>query len=230
MFIMKTDLLVSLLCVTLCVSAAAVVPVEDILQKEKADVSVPAAAVADVEEEEAELPASEGEDVQEEKTELSVTEDTADVAPKDLLKDNTLQNGIPPPPFMQERASSHCPQGWQPYHNSCYLLVNLTYTWTNAEFLCESLGASLALAHNLWEYNFLKQMTWKAGFLAAWLGGYRFQGYWKWDDGTPFNYNNWYKHTSSSSYDCIYLNSQAVLQVCVHKEQDSLLFITASLT
>ncbi|XP_070684367.1 type-2 ice-structuring protein-like isoform X2 [Pempheris klunzingeri] len=144
MLAMKTELLISLLCVTL--SAADV-------------------AVADVQQEEAALPASEG-------------------------------------------ASSNCPQGWQPYQDNCYLLVNLTYSWSNAEFLCESLGASLASAHNLWEDRFLKQLAWKAGFLTAWIGGYRFQGFWRWDDGTPFNYNNWYSHNSPSSYDCLYLNSQ----------------------
>ncbi|KAM9362926.1 ladderlectin-like [Symphorus nematophorus] len=80
----------------------------------------------------------------------------------------------------------------------------MSYTWHNAEFLCESLGSSLASAHNIWEYSFLQQLAWRAGYLTAWLGGHKFQGYWRWEDGTPFDYNNWY----STSYDCVHLNSQ----------------------
>ncbi|TMS14072.1 Ladderlectin [Larimichthys crocea] len=230
MFIMKTVLLISVLCVTLSVSAAAVVPVEEILTKEtadvslpvvpaegvvseeRADVSVPAVEVADVEEEETELAASAVEvaDVEKEETELAASDDTADVEPAVLLKVNALRNAVPPP-FVQEQASSHCPAGWHAHEKHCYLMVNLTYAWTNAEFLCQNIGASLASAHNLQENNFLKQMVWKAGFLSAWFGGYRFQGYWRWDDGTPFDYNNWYSHSSSHSYDCLYLNSQDTL-------------------
>ncbi|KAE8288145.1 hypothetical protein D5F01_LYC14206 [Larimichthys crocea] len=143
MFIMKTVLLISVLCVTLSVSAAAAVE------------------VADVEEEETKLAASAVEvaDVEKEETELAASDDTADVEPAVLLKVNALRNAVPPP-FVQ---------GWHAHEKHCYLMVNLTYAWTNAE------------------------------------------GYWRWDDGTPFDYNNWYSHSSSHSYDCLYLNSQDTL-------------------
>ncbi|CAL1602410.1 unnamed protein product [Knipowitschia caucasica] len=103
------------------------------------------------------------------------------------------------------RSKASCPQGWRLYKENCLMFMNLSYTWNNADAMCESLGASLASAHDLGEYSFLKQLTWRAGFLTAWMGGYRFQGFWKWEDGTPFDYNNWYQ---STSYECVHLNSQ----------------------
>ncbi|KAK7929040.1 hypothetical protein WMY93_005435 [Mugilogobius chulae] len=103
-----------------------------------------------------------------------------------------------------EIVGERCPRGWRQYEENCFRFMNMSYTWNNADALCQSLGASLASAHDLQEYNFLKQMTWRAGFLTAWMGGYRFQGFWKWDDGTPFDYNNWYQ---TSSYECVFLNS-----------------------
>ncbi|TMS14181.1 Type-2 ice-structuring protein [Larimichthys crocea] len=195
MFIMKTVLLISVLCVTLSVSAAAVVPVGEILTKERADDSaVPVEGVVSEERADVSVPAVE---VAEE-TKLAASDDTADVEPVVLLKNNTARN-----------ANSKCPQDWHEYKNKCYLLVKLVYSWTNAEFLCQNMGASLASAHNLQEDHYLKQMAWKAGFLSAWIGGHRFQGYWRWDDGTPFDYNNWYAH-NGNGYDCIYLNSQDI--------------------
>ncbi|KAJ0033484.1 hypothetical protein NQD34_000591 [Periophthalmus magnuspinnatus] len=109
-------------------------------------------------------------------------------------------------PNAQDAANpnSNCPRGWHLYQENCFLFMNLSYTWNNADAMCQSIGASLASVHDMWEYNFLKQLTWRAGFLTAWIGGYRFQGFWKWDDGTPFDYNNWYQ---SSSYECVFLNS-----------------------
>ncbi|XP_068178768.1 type-2 ice-structuring protein-like [Antennarius striatus] len=134
-------------------------------------------------------------DVTEARAELSVP----GAAPEEPLNVQTLQ-----------RSASQCPEGWQPYKDHCYLMVNLMYNRINAEFLCESLNSSLASIHNLWEHQFLKELTWKAGFNTAWIGGYNFQGYWRWDDGTPFNYNNWYSNDGSSYKPCNYLNSNGV--------------------
>ncbi|XP_068178401.1 galactose-specific lectin nattectin-like [Antennarius striatus] len=128
-------------------------------------------------------------DVQEERAEVSIP----GVAPEET-----------------PRSASQCPEGWQSHQDHCYLVVNLVYDRINAEFQCESFSSSLASVHNLWEYTFLQQMTRKAGLKSAWIGGYRFQGYWRWDDGTPFNYNNWYSNDGSSYKECIYLNSEGV--------------------
>ncbi|KAK7929039.1 hypothetical protein WMY93_005434 [Mugilogobius chulae] len=117
-----------------------------------------------------------------------------------------LSNALPPSPVVQGVSNTNCPEGWHQYNEGCYLMVNMSYSWNNADAMCQSLGANLASAHNLWEYSFLKQLTWRSGFLTAWIGGYRFQGFWKWDDGSAFDYNNWY-YLQSSSYDCVFLNS-----------------------
>ncbi|XP_068177163.1 galactose-specific lectin nattectin-like [Antennarius striatus] len=137
------------------------------------------------------------EDVQEERAELSIPgvslEETPDVQ------------------TPQERSAVSCPPGWQQYQNKCYQLLSMAYAWNNAEFHCESIGSNLVSVRNFEEYSFLQNMARSANYPTAWIGGYRFQGYWKWDDGTPFLYDNWYSHSSSSRYECLYLNSEGVL-------------------
>ncbi|KAM9333554.1 C-type mannose receptor 2-like [Pholidichthys leucotaenia] len=53
-----------------------------------------------------------------------------------------------------------------------------------------------------------RQLARRAGLSTAWIGGYYFQGFWRWEDGSPFNYNNWYSPTSYSNDACTFLNSQ----------------------
>ncbi|CAL1602413.1 unnamed protein product [Knipowitschia caucasica] len=198
---MKTFLLLSLLCGVLVASAADAVPVEAAaVQEEESEVSVPDGGV---------LTQAEPEALADEVlTEVAEVESAAPEPMKAAVKSvpSLLSNSRPPSPVVQAVANTNCPAGWRQYNGACYNFVNLSYTWNNADAMCESLGASLASAHDLGEYSFLKQLTWRAGFLTAWIGGYRFQGFWKWDDGSAFNYNNWFYHTSSS-YDCVFLNS-----------------------
>ncbi|XP_034016314.1 ladderlectin-like [Thalassophryne amazonica] len=102
--------------------------------------------------------------------------------------------------------SPRCRQGWHSYEDNCFHLVNLSYAWNNAAFYCENLSSTLASVHSQKEYSFLQQLTWKAGFLTAWIAGYRFQSHWRWADGTVFDYNNW-DGSNSYYYECLYLNS-----------------------
>ncbi|KAJ0033485.1 hypothetical protein NQD34_000592 [Periophthalmus magnuspinnatus] len=202
---MKSCLLLSLLCGAVVACAAAAVPVEAAVQEDVPNVSVPDGDVlTKVDTEPVVLDEYLLKEVKTIASEPLVPE-----AVKAAVKStpSLLSNSQPPTPVVQGVANTNCPIGWQQYNGACYLIVNLTYSWTNADAMCQSLGASLASVHNLWEYSFLKQLTWRAGYLTAWIGGYRFQGFWKWDDGSAFDYNNWY-YLQSSNYDCVFLNSQ----------------------
>ncbi|CAL1602408.1 unnamed protein product [Knipowitschia caucasica] len=188
---MKTLLLLSVLCGLLAVGPVNAVPVEATAEEEVSSVSgyVPAEEVLTEE-------GDSGEYVQ------KTVKTAEDGAPYFQSNEQPLAS-ISRAAAARSKAS--CPQGWRLYKENCLMFMNLSYTWNNADAMCESLGASLASAHDLGEYSFLKQLTWRAGFLTAWMGGYRFQGFWKWEDGTPFDYNNWYQ---STSYECVHLNSQ----------------------
>ncbi|CAB1439429.1 unnamed protein product [Pleuronectes platessa] len=101
-----------------------------------------------------------------------------------------------------------CPAGWEKHKSSCYLYVSAGKTWSNAAANCNSLGATLASAHDLFEYSFLQQLTLRAGSSYAWMGGLYFQG-WRWVDQSPWNYNFWNAQHSVSAYPCLYVNSRA---------------------
>uniref|UniRef100_A0A668A9B9 C-type lectin domain-containing protein n=1 Tax=Myripristis murdjan TaxID=586833 RepID=A0A668A9B9_9TELE len=102
---------------------------------------------------------------------------------------------------------SFCLDGWHSFRGNCYLLVNTPETWRNAESYCASFEGSLVSVHSIWEYRFLQRLAKTGGHSLAWMGGYFFQGDWRWEDGTLFDYSNWEPLSSTSSYQCLQLNS-----------------------
>ncbi|XP_060935174.1 ladderlectin-like [Limanda limanda] len=100
-----------------------------------------------------------------------------------------------------------CPAGWDRHKSSCYLYVSAGKSWSAAAAHCNSLGATMASAHDLFEYNFLQQLALRAGQDYAWMGGLYFQG-WRWVDQSPFDYNFWSAVHSTSAYQCIVLYSR----------------------
>ncbi|XP_053284345.1 type-2 ice-structuring protein-like [Pleuronectes platessa] len=101
-----------------------------------------------------------------------------------------------------------CPAGWERYKSSCYLYVSAGKSWSNAAANCNNLGATLASAHDLFEYSFLQQLTRRAGSTVAWMGGLYFQG-WRWVDQSPWNYNFWNVQHTVSVYQCLHVNTGA---------------------
>ncbi|XP_047434161.1 ladderlectin-like [Mugil cephalus] len=99
-----------------------------------------------------------------------------------------------------------CPSGWVRYKSDCYLFVASSTSWTSAVTNCASYGASLASAHDLFDYSFLQDLTRRSGYTTAWMGGFYFQG-WRWLDQSTFSYSNWYSQNSVTSYPCIYLRT-----------------------
>ncbi|KAF3687105.1 Ladderlectin Precursor [Channa argus] len=101
-----------------------------------------------------------------------------------------------------------CLDGWLSFRGNCYFLSNNADTWSNAESFCGEFEASLASVHNIWEYNFIQQTVKTGGHTLAWIGGYYFQGNWRWEDGSLFNYHRWQTESPAHNYQCIQLNSQ----------------------
>ncbi|XP_053285261.1 ladderlectin isoform X2 [Pleuronectes platessa] len=101
-----------------------------------------------------------------------------------------------------------CPAGWERYKSSCYLFVSAGKSWSNAAANCKSFGATMASAHDLFEYSFLQQLTRRAGSSVAWMGGLYFQG-WRWVDQSPWNYNFWSAQHTVSRYQCLHVNTGA---------------------
>ncbi|XP_037620080.1 ladderlectin-like [Sebastes umbrosus] len=104
-----------------------------------------------------------------------------------------------------------CLDGWHSFRGKCYYLSNHVDTWSNAESYCASYGGSLASVHNIWEYNFLQRLVKTGAHTLAWIGGYYFEGDWRWEDGSVFDYHNWDSASSTDRYQCLQLNSQESL-------------------
>ncbi|XP_030285260.1 snaclec A7-like [Sparus aurata] len=101
-----------------------------------------------------------------------------------------------------------CLDGWLSFRGSCYYIENYPDSWRNAESFCAGFGGTLVSVHNIWEYQFLQRMVKTAGHAFAWIGGYYFEGEWRWGDGSMFNYHNWDSLSSTNQYQCLQLNSQ----------------------
>ncbi|XP_071361590.1 ladderlectin-like [Trachinotus anak] len=110
---------------------------------------------------------------------------------------------------LRPQARFHfCLDGWQSFGGSCYFLANDPESWTNAESFCAGYDGSLASVHSIWEYNFLQRMVRTGGHTFAWIGGYYFEGNWRWEDGSRFDYHNWETAGSTDIYQCLQLNTQ----------------------
>ncbi|XP_047434163.1 CD209 antigen-like [Mugil cephalus] len=146
----------------------------------------------------------------------------AEVAPQELHEDNQLVENeaevfVPEVKESVEVSAKEvaspvqgrffsCPSGWIRYKGDCYQFVASSRSWTSAVTNCASSGASLASAHDVFDYSFLQDLTRGSGYTTAWMGGFYFQG-WRWLDQSTFSYSNWYSQNSATSYPCIYLRT-----------------------
>ncbi|XP_076583668.1 ladderlectin-like [Chaetodon auriga] len=112
-------------------------------------------------------------------------------------------------PALFQARFDFCLDGWLSFRGNCYFLVNQPDTWGNAQKFCSNYDANLASVHNIWQYNFLQRMVKTGGHTFAWIGGYYFQDDWRWEDGSVFGYHNWGTSSSTASYQCLQLNSEA---------------------
>ncbi|XP_041640930.1 ladderlectin-like [Cheilinus undulatus] len=134
---------------------------------------------------------------------LLLVADVVDVAGVADVEASVLE----PQEDYQERFLK-CPSGWEQYKGSCYLYMSSPTSWIHAETNCYIQGASLASAHDDFDYTFLQSLTSRGNSLTAWVGGYFLQG-WRWVDQSRFNYNNWYSQTNPANDPCVHLWSES---------------------
>ncbi|XP_041636063.1 ladderlectin-like [Cheilinus undulatus] len=88
-----------------------------------------------------------------------------------------------------------CQSGWTRFNERCFLYVDTTMTWADAERNCQSRGGNLASVHSFSEQHAIQEMIKRQTqtYPLAWLGGSDAQqeGTWLWSDGSPFMFNYW---------------------------------------
>ncbi|KAF1395693.1 hypothetical protein PFLUV_G00014320 [Perca fluviatilis] len=88
-------------------------------------------------------------------------------------------------PARHQARFDFCLDGWHSFRGNCYFLTNQAYSWSSAERLVKT-----------------------GGHTFAWIGGYYFQGFWRWEDGSAFDYTNQGSMSSTSNCQCLRVNSQ----------------------
>lgn len=86
--------------------------------------------------------------------------------------------------------ASECPNGWVPFENSCYLVIDIpSLKWSDARRTCQNLGGDLAVVKASVENNFIFELMKKqktVTYLGVWLGLYRkADDKFYWVDDTP---------------------------------------------
>uniref|UniRef100_A0A3B5LKT5 C-type lectin domain-containing protein n=1 Tax=Xiphophorus couchianus TaxID=32473 RepID=A0A3B5LKT5_9TELE len=104
------------------------------------------------------------------------------------------------------RRSGSCSPGWTRVKGRCYHVFPFGATWHRAQENCRSIQAHLASIHDYEVNNQLVRMIMSAGrgHTAVWIGDdFTLQErHWRWVDGSPFNYSNWYVSTIQRVFVC----------------------------
>ncbi|XP_051950528.1 C-type lectin domain family 4 member D [Xyrauchen texanus] len=79
-----------------------------------------------------------------------------------------------------------CLDGWLPYNNTCYLLVNEYGTWELSKSLCHNHGAHLMVVNSEEELDFISRVVQKS--TDYWIGLKRDKmGMWTWVNGDDYH-------------------------------------------
>uniref|UniRef100_A0A3P9NBL8 Galactose-specific lectin nattectin-like n=1 Tax=Poecilia reticulata TaxID=8081 RepID=A0A3P9NBL8_POERE len=106
-----------------------------------------------------------------------------------------------------------CTPGWAWYDGRCFLFINVSMSWSDAEKFCLAFDGHLASMSSTNEYNFIRHLVHKATgqHTQTWVGGHDSpeEGYWFWSDGSKFVFNQWGPGEPSNSggiEDCMDIN------------------------
>lgn len=72
-----------------------------------------------------------------------------------------------------------------------YVVIDGSYTWGEAQAYCTQNGGMLACVNNADEWNQVLAAANASGRKVLWLGGFAFNGSYRWVDDTPVTYSAW---------------------------------------
>ena len=95
--------------------------------------------------------------------------------------------------------------------NKCYVHVDQSLNWNEAEHCCAAWGGHLASIHSVTENNVLNQIRNKDRFTWIGLSDSASDGTYVWTDGTEFDYTNFARNQpdSSNGESCFHFFDQA---------------------
>ncbi|XP_041036041.1 C-type lectin domain family 4 member E-like [Carcharodon carcharias] len=91
-------------------------------------------------------------------------------------------------------SESLCPSGWKIHNQHCYRFSTDTVNWDSAKQQCESQTSHLIIINTEQEQNFIKKSL-ESNPGDYWIGltDRESEGNWKWVDGTPVSFTQWYQ-------------------------------------
>ncbi|KAG7167113.1 macrophage mannose receptor 1-like 7, partial [Homarus americanus] len=92
-----------------------------------------------------------------------------------------------------------CRYGDAAYSGSCYTFPTYTHSWDNANRLCKTMNATLAVVNDRAEGAFLSMYLSELG-ATSWLGLRGTRNSYEWNDRTPFAYVDWEAGQPDSYY------------------------------
>ncbi|XP_077183499.1 uncharacterized protein LOC143832657 [Paroedura picta] len=94
-----------------------------------------------------------------------------------------------------------CPDGWRYFNEKCYNYSSENNAWNNSRRLCQEEDANLVVINHEEEEDILVYMM--SSKDVHWIGfsDLEEKGTWKWVDGTPPTFKNWYTGEPNNSVD-----------------------------
>lgn len=98
-----------------------------------------------------------------------------------------------------------CRNAWVEFENSCYKFFTSRVNWFTARDACLGEDSHLASVHSSEEQAFLKDdlITW--GYDGVWIGGKMGTFEYQWEDGSQFDFTDWYSSEPNYDGECIYM-------------------------
>ena len=100
-----------------------------------------------------------------------------------------------------------CGNDWEEHGDHCYLWSEEKMSWDDAEAFCKRKGGHLASVTSEDINAFVLQEKMLRNLEHLWIGGSdkENEGVWRWSDGSPWNYTNWYpgQPNRDNNKDCL---------------------------
>jgi len=95
-----------------------------------------------------------------------------------------------------------CAEGWETHGNHCFKWKTHSETWNTAETCCKIENAHLASITSDSISKYVEEGIRSRNLTGVWIGANDKdkEGTWKWTDGSPFEYTNWYPGQPNSYY------------------------------